>query len=160
MKIKIRKFKWGDLEEASALVCKTFAKFNSKEGSKKGIRWYIDLFDSKKNNTNNIRKMFSRTKINYVATNKEKIIGIIRGGNNKIINLYVDGKYHRKGIARRLVDKFEKECAKLGFREIKIKASIYAIPFYQKMGYKKTTGIRNFHGVMIQPMRKILKKSD
>jgi len=33
----------------------------------------------------------------------------------------------------------------------------YAAPFYQKIGYKKTTGIRNFRGLKVYPMKKALK---
>ena len=33
---------------------------------------------------------------------------------------------------------------------------MYAVPFYQKIGYKKTTGIRNLHGLKVQPMKKVL----
>jgi hypothetical protein len=41
-----------------------------------------------------------------------------------------------------------------GSDEIQIRASLYASAFYQKQGYKKTTGIRSFHGLKIQPMKK------
>jgi len=37
----------------------------------------------------------------------------------------------------------------------KIGASLYATPFYQKIGYKKTIGIRSF----IQPMEKELNET-
>ena len=155
--IKIRKFKQEDLKQASVLVSNTFAKFNSKEGTKKGVQWYVNLFNPKKNSLERIKKMFSFTKISFVATDKNKIIGLIRGNKDRIINMYIDGKYHRKGIAKSLFEKFEKECKKQKSKEIKVKASIYAISFYSKIGFKKTTGIRNFHGLKIQPMKKVLK---
>jgi hypothetical protein len=37
-----------------------------------------------------------------------------------------------------------------------LRSSLYATPFYESVGYKKTTGIRHFHGLRIQPMKKIL----
>ncbi len=43
----------------------------------------------------------------------------------------------KKGIGKKLVKHFEKEAIKLGAKEIKIRASLYATPFYQKIGYKK-----------------------
>ena len=40
--------------------------------------------------------------------------------------------------------------------KIKIRASLYATSFYEKLGYKKTTGTRPFYGFKIQPMSKKL----
>jgi hypothetical protein len=39
-----------------------------------------------------------------------------------------------------------------------LRGSLYATPFYQSMGYRKTTGVRKLHGLKIQPMRKELKR--
>ena len=63
----------------------------------------------------------------------------------------------REGGEHILVKKFERNAQKYGSKKIKIRASLFAVPFYKKMGYKKTTGIRNFKGLKIQPMKKILK---
>ncbi len=81
---------------------------------------------------------------------------MIRGNPGKIINLYVSGSYHKRGIGRKLVNKFESIAKKEGAKEIKIKASLYAVPFYEKMGYRKTTGVRNFKGIKAWPMKKIM----
>lgn len=81
---------------------------------------------------------------------------MIRGRKGRIINLFVVGKHHQKGIGKLLVNRFELESRKQGSKEIKVRASLYAVPFYQKMGYKKTTGIRNFRGLKVWPMRKEL----
>lgn len=153
--MKIRKARKEDLKDIQNVVWKTFKTCNFKEGSKEGIQSYLDWHNYKKN-SKELKKVFERTKLIYVAVDKNKIIGIIRGNKNKIGNLFVYPKYHKKGIAKALMDKFENESKKLGSKEIKIKSSLYATPFYQKMGYKKITGIRNFIGIKIQPMRKKL----
>lgn len=158
MKIKIRKFKNSDTEETALLISKTFARFNKREGSKKAVQGYIDFYDPRKN-IDVIRKLFTRAEIFFVAIDKNKIVGMIRGKKNRIINLFVNGEYHNKGIGKRLLEKFEKECKKQGSLEIKISSSLYTVPFYQKFDYKKTTGIRKLkklHGLNVQPMRKIL----
>jgi GNAT superfamily N-acetyltransferase len=77
-----------------------------------------------------------------------------RGMENRLINLFVEADYHRQGIATRLLQRFEKACRKAGFKEIVLRGSRYAIPFYEFMGYKKTTGVRNLHGLGVQPMKK------
>lgn len=90
----------------------------------------------------------------FLAIDKQKIVGMIRGTENRIINLFVLGSYHGKGIGKKLVEKFEMEARKGNSKIIKIRSSLFAISFYEKMGYKKSTGIKNFKGIKIQPMWK------
>jgi GNAT superfamily N-acetyltransferase len=97
------------------------------------------------------------TTIFYVAEENNKIVGFIKGRKDKIANLFVDGKQHKRGIGKKLVNIFEKQAKRLGSKQINIRASLYAAPFYEKMMYMKTTGIRNFMGLKIYPMKKKLK---
>jgi N-acetylglutamate synthase-like GNAT family acetyltransferase len=155
--MKIRKAKKEDVSEAHRLVQKTFKKCNFNEGPKKSIQEYLDWHNPSKN-LKELEKGFDKSEIYLLAVdNNEKIIGMIKGKRNKIGNLFVNPKYHRKGIAKKLVERFEKHAKKLGSNRIWMRSSLYAVPFYQIMGYKKTTGIKNFHGSNIQPMAKELK---
>lgn len=101
--------------------------------------------------------MFLESPLFFVAEENNEIIGVSRGKYNKISNLFVKNSSHRKGVGRRLVEVFEAKVKKLGTNEIKIRSTLYASPFYQKVGYKKTTGIRNYMGLKVYPMKKILK---
>ena len=97
----------------------------------------------------------------YVAVEGDKIVGVLRGRKNVLASLFVDGDYHRRSIGRKLVERFEKDSRKLGFGWIRVAATLYAVPFYQTLGYKKTTGVRrcrSFDGTDLQqqPMKKIL----
>ena len=143
------------------VIRRTFKEFNSKEGTKESSQKYLDIYDSSKN-YESIKKSFSKSDTFYVAEEKRKIIGVVRGknlgnGSFKLINLFVDGKYHKKGIATYLVNKFENSVKKKGGKIIKLNASMFAINFYLKKGYKKSTGVRNHKGAKIQPMKKELK---
>ena len=76
---------------------------------------------------------------------------------------FVRGDHHRQGIGRKLVECFERECLRQGSTAIKVQATLYAVPFYRKMGYKRTTGVRSmriFEGTRFpyQPMRKDLRQ--
>ncbi len=69
--------------------------------------------------------------------------------------------HHRLGIGSQLVDRFEDECKRQGSKQVKVAATLYAVPFYTRMGYKKTTGLRSGwsfggSGLVYQPMKKIL----
>lgn len=155
--MKIRKYKKTDLIQAANIINKTFARFNSKEGTKKGVKDYIEFYTPKEKNIEQIEKQFTKTKIFFVAVEGNKIVGIIRGRPERITNLFVRSEYHDKGIGTKLIKTFENEAKKKKSNLIKAAASLYAVPFYQKMGYKKTTGIRYRYGLKIQPMQKRLK---
>lgn len=154
--MKIRKYKKVDLEEVANLIYKTFKKFNSNEKTK-GVEEYSEFYTPRKENLYQINKQFSKSNIFLVAENNEQIIGLIRGNKERISNLFVGGDYHKKGIGTKLIIAFEKEALKNNSKLIKAAVQPYAIPFYLKMGYKKTTGIRIRYGLKIQPMQKRLK---
>ena len=97
----------------------------------------------------------------YVAEVDGIIAGVLRGRMDRLGSLFVDREYHRLGIGRFLVEHFEKEVCRNHGTVIRVASSLYAVPFYLKMGYKRLTGIRNGwsfqgHGLPIQPMRKVL----
>ena len=154
--MKIRKFKISDTIPVANLISQTFATFNNMEGTKKAVQRYIDHYNPKKNDVEKIKEGFLLTPLFFVAEEKGKIIGIVRGTKNRVINLFVYGQYHRKGVGKKLMQKFEQEAKKQHSKEIRIRASLFAIKFYQGAGYKKTTGIRNFMGLKVQPMLKVL----
>jgi len=152
--IKIRKYQSKDAKTCADIIKTTFIKYNGKDRTKKAVQAYVDRLtpgDDKK-----LDEIFSSAPFVYVAEYDNNLVGLIKGYPNRIGNLFIDGKYHGKGIGKILVEKFETEVKKLDSEYINIRSSIYAVPFYQKMGYKKTTGIRNFRGLKVQPMMKRL----
>lgn len=151
--IKIRKYKRSDAYSAAKVICETYGKFNKNEGPLSAVKNYISSYDPDID-LETIKKRFSKSTIFYVALFDAKIVGIIRGMNNRLVNLFVSGKHHRKGIGFMLIKKFENECKKKGYQKIKVRASLYGVPFYNLCGYKKTTGVRNFIGLKVQPMEK------
>lgn len=156
--MKFRKFKKEDIRQIAEIKNSVFKKFNNSEYFKKeAIDWYLNFTNPQKSDKELLEAFHVSSKsIFYVAEENNKIVGYIKGSKNRIGNLFVIGKTHKKGVGKKLVELLEKEAKKQNSKEIKIRSSIYAVPFYQKMGYKKTTGIRNLHGLKIQPMRKIL----
>lgn len=99
----------------------------------------------------------------FVAEEEDQIVGVLRGRTDKLQSLFVDGRHHRRGIGRQLVQRFEQECLRQGATVVRIMATLYAVPFYLEMGYKKSTGVRygrTFEGVGLpyQPMKKVLRR--
>lgn len=97
----------------------------------------------------------------YVAEGGGEIAGVLRGRPGRLASLFVRGDRQRLGIGRRLVERFEEESKRQDVRVVHVAATLYAIPFYTVMGYRKTTGVRNGgsfegRGLRYQPMKKVL----
>jgi GNAT superfamily N-acetyltransferase len=101
-----------------------------------------------------------------VAADDGEIVGVLRGGRKDkqqrtvLQSLFVKGDHHRQGIGQKLVERFERECLRQGATVIRLAATLYAVPFYIAVGYKRSTGVRpgwSFEGsgLKIQPMRKV-----
>jgi GNAT superfamily N-acetyltransferase len=102
-----------------------------------------------------------RSALVFVAEDEGEIVGVLRGRKGRLGSLFVRGDHQRQGIGRRLVERFEPECTALGSGVIHVAATVYAIAFYQALGYKKSTGLRRGysfegHGLPVQPMRKVI----
>ncbi len=138
MKIKIQKFKKGQAKKVSKLITDSFNEFVAPTFSKKAReQWLLRVTPEKLT-----KKSKSKKRDIYVAFYNNRIIGIIQGRKNyKIISLFVDKKFHKKKIGETLVDKIESIFRKRRVKIIKVWSSIYAVKFYEKMGYKKTRGI-------------------
>lgn len=155
--ISIRKYKNSDIKETINLITETFRKFNAVGQNKKSIASYLDQFK----NPENIKNSFNKADVFYVATDGRKIIGLIRGGvhgkSGKIGSLFINEKYQNHGLGRRLAGLAEKQFIRSGIKDIKIRSSLHSVDFYEKIGYKKTTGKRKMPtGIVFQPMQKYL----
>ena len=139
------------LQNVANLIQNTYKAFNMKEGNSFSTNKYYNFF-SYKNNYKLLEKKFQKSTIFYMAVHKKKVIGIIRGTKNRISNLYVEKNYQNKGVATNLLNLFENKAKE----KINVRASLFATSFYIKKGYKKTTGIRKYKGLLFQPFKKIL----
>ncbi len=145
----IRKFREEEAERVCKLVSKTFEEFVAPEFTKEGVeKWLQDEIPEKQ-----IER--SRSRDTYVATVNHEIVGVIEPrGNRGITRLFVDRGYHRRGIGRELLDTIEAIYRRRGATRIKVRSSLYAEGFYEKMGYKKSTGLIRKGGMVYQPTEK------
>lgn len=79
----------------------------------------------------------------YVAKEDEKIIGCGAIGpywgsetESSLFNIFVDPKHQNKGVGKQIIQTLEADEFARRAERIEIPASIPAIPFYKKMGYK------------------------
>jgi GNAT superfamily N-acetyltransferase len=102
-----------------------------------------------------------RTAMIFVAEYDSQIVGVVRCKPGRLQSLFVRQDHHRQGIGRKLVEACENWCACHGSMEIHLASTLYAVPFYTALGYKKITGVRNGwsfggQGLRYQPMKKRL----
>ncbi|ATW25076.1 GNAT family N-acetyltransferase [Candidatus Formimonas warabiya] len=93
-----------------------------------------------------------------IAIFEQKIIGMIEVRNgNHIALLFVDDRYQRKGIAKKLVSlAVEKAQA----AEMEVNSSPYALNIYGKMGFEPLDAEQVRDGIRFIPMRKIIQFRD
>ena len=144
----IREFEDKDVIEVAKLARKTFKYFAGSDyfdknslADKEGIQGTLDFFDTEKKSAKELIDCFRSKSIFFVAENDSKIIGMIRGTKQNISSLYVDKDEHMKGIGAKLLQKYEEKAIKQGSVLLTLESSIFAMPFYQKMGFKKRQSI-------------------
>ena len=151
--IKIRIMKTSDIEDSVKLILTVSKEFMFSTYSDEG---QIEF----KNKLQQIKsKLADKKYISYVAKDAGNIIGMVQGsirnGYGSIGLLFVDKRYHRKGIGTGLMKKAESRIKK-EVDVVKLYSSTYALEFYQKVGYFRTTGIRSRKGIIYYPMKKNL----
>jgi len=163
---RIRNYTERDAEKAGRLIADTYSEFNLSFASSEDRNlmlgsfrhaWSSDPFHQRA-----IVEIL-RSPVFYVAETKVEIAGILRGRKERLASLFVRKEFHHQGIGRILVDHFERESMRAGVSVIRVAATLYAVPFYLKLGYKKSSGLRtgwsfDGHGFPYQPMKKNLNK--
>ncbi len=153
-----------DAEQVGILIAETYCKYNldfaPPAEQEKLLGPFRNAGSTDPSHQEEIARVL-RADMMYVAVDGGKIVGVLRGRKECLQSLFVSGNYHRLGIGARLVENFERECARLEVRVIRLAATLYAVPFYQAMGYRKSSGIRNCwsfegRGLKYQPMKKNL----
>jgi GNAT superfamily N-acetyltransferase len=166
MNISMRDYTDDDAVEAGRLVADTYGEFNLSFASPDQRILLLGPFAHARSLDEAHQREIAEvleSPIFYVAeTEAGEIVGILRGRDERLASLFVRKDYHYHGIGRRLVKKFEGEMISRGISVIRLAATLYAVPFYLKVGYKKSTGVRpgwsfDGQGLIYQPMKKILR---
>ncbi len=162
--ITIRPYLESDAESVGRLIADTYSRFNlsfaTPEELGKLLGPFRHAWSAEPAHREAVAQVI-RAPLVFVAEEDGEIVGVLRGRKERLASLFVRGDHHRRGIGRRLVAQFEQESVRQEVRVIRVAATLYAIPFYTALGYRKTTGIRNgwsFEGtgLQYQPMKKVL----
>lgn len=162
--MKIRSYRVEDAVDVGRLISSTYREFNlshaEPEEQNRLLGPFRHAFSEDEDHQKTIARVIASQML-YVAEVEGTIAGVLRGREGVLASLFVAKAFHRQGVGRALVERFEAESRSLGVPSIRVAATLYAIPFYAKLGFKKTTGIRpcrSFDGTDLtyQPMKKLL----
>lgn len=160
--VSIRRYHPSDAEAVGKLIANIYREFNldfaTAEEQALLLGPFRHAYSTEQSHQEAIAEVISAQMV-CVAEDCGEIVGVLRGKPDKLQSLFVRKDHHRRGIGRRLVETFEQACIRQGASTIRVAATLYAVPFYQKLGYKKTTGVRpgwSFEGsgLIYQPMKK------
>jgi GNAT superfamily N-acetyltransferase len=160
----IRCYQERDAESVGKLIADTYSEFNLSFVPSEELGLFLGPFryarSQEKPHQEAIARVI-RSEMAFVAEDDGEVVGILRGRKDRLASLFVRRDHHRQGVGRGLVERFEQECLRQGATVIRVAATLYAVPFYLAMGYKRSTGVRigwsfEGRGLKIQPMRKVL----
>jgi GNAT superfamily N-acetyltransferase len=154
--ISIERYQRGQEVMIHQLIKKVYDEFVSIDCSEDGNKFFYDWIQPSKiaerqRNENNI----------WLAFANLLLAGMIEIRENKFISLlFVDKKYQRKGIAKKLFDESLKEIIRRNstIEKFYVHASPYSIQVYKKMGFSETETIQEENGIKYLPMEMIIKE--
>ncbi len=134
--MKIVRIKDNEYEEVSKLIEKTARICFTDYYPQSEIDAVCSSLDAE-----GVRKRASWTHF-YVLKEENKIVGCGAIGpywdsetESSLFTIFVDPDYQGKGYGRKIIETLEQDEYFLRAKRIEIPASMYAIPFYKKMGY-------------------------
>lgn len=77
--------------------------------------------------------------------------------NHTISCIFVDGKYHRKGVGKKLFDMVIVKLRERGVTEITLDASYYGCPFYTSLGFRTIGQKTSYRGIVDTLMKLTLQ---
>ena len=123
------------LAEASDLMKRVYIKFNDKDGTEESKQVFIEITSPEFLKERLIARDKGSTDFNMwvcIDEGNDKIVGVLSAFKERLDCLFVDGDYHKKGIALRL---FKIMLEYFNPEEVQVYASLYAADFYRKLGF-------------------------
>ena len=163
-KIKLREYTDFDSNAVGILIADTFLEYNLSFADSENQRLLMGPFYYARSADLGHQKAIKealQSPMAYLAESDGQIAGILRGREGRLASLFVAKPYHFQGIGRLLVAHFEGESKKRNVSVIQVAATLYAVNFYAKLGYRKigeilTTKSFDGDGLPYQPMEKTI----
>jgi GNAT superfamily N-acetyltransferase len=165
MAVRIRALRPSDVPEVGILIAETFREFNLSYAPHDEQEKLLGPFRHAHSDDPPHRAAIARliqAPWVFVAVEGGQVLGVLRGRPGRLHSLFVRKRAHRRGIGRRLMITFERKCRDAGATEVTMQSSLCAVPFYEALGYRRSTGVRkgpcfDGDGFPYQPMKKRLE---
>lgn len=141
-------------QDAMALAWKTFLRFEADVYTPEGVKNFQNFITD-----STLYRMFVMGVYQlFVALDQGKVIGMITLRDSTHISLlFVDERYHRRGIGRGLIKYLtEYLLSEVGASKVTVNASPYGVEFYHKLGFKDIRSEEKKDGIIYTPMEFIL----
>ena len=141
--MEINKLTEAEKANAMNLVWEVFLEFDAPDYTEEGVKTFRDFItDEVKTGSLEI----------YGANKNGKLAGVIatRNQGSHIALFFVDKRYHRQGIGRKL---WEAVLRNSTAETITVHSSPYAGEIYRKLGFTYTDGEQIEHGIRYIPMK-------
>lgn len=151
---QIRSAYRNEWQDAMVLAWKTFLRFEADVYTPEGVRNFQDFITD-----STLYRMFVMgTYQMFVALDLDKIVGMITLRSPAHISLlFVDEKYHRRGIGRALMNYLSNYLlTEVGAVRVTVNASPYGVEFYHKLGFRDLRPEEKRDGIIYTPMEFIL----
>lgn len=148
--IKYRIMKGGDEAKVSEFVAAVFDEFVAPGFSQDGIDEFMKYITP-----DAIETQLKENHFAFIATLDTEILGVIEvRDNNHIALFFVDGRFQRKGIGKKLLQKALALCGTNDFKfsKITVNASPNSIVAYKTLGFKPTDVEQCINGIRFVPM--------
>lgn len=148
--IVIRPIQKNEWEEAMLLAWNTFLRYETADYSLEGVKSFRDFVKGKK-----LHEMFLMGEYpTWGAFDNGVMVGVVSMRNKSHISLlFVDGDYHRRGIATNLLKVlFEHVKDEEHLTEVTVNAAPYAKGFYHKIGFVDLDEEKIADGIRYTPM--------
>lgn len=149
--------RWARTEEwapAMKMIWRTFMKFEGDDYTEEGIQSFFDFISDDKLYNAFLRGTYQM----LVAVSEGQVIGAASVRNcNHLSLLFVDEKFHHKGVGAALMTKMcDYLKTEAGERYMSLQASPYAVNFYRRLGFRAVAPEEEYSGIRVTPMEKIL----
>jgi GNAT superfamily N-acetyltransferase len=152
--IRIAKYRSGEEKEIYELIKKVFDEFVAPDYCEAGNKFFNDWIQPSK-----IAERQHNNRNIWLAFDDKELAGMIEIRDNTYISLlFVDKKYHGRGIAKKLFQDALKEVISRvpDLEKFYVHASPFSIPVYRKMGFVETDVMQEANGIKYMPMEMTL----
>ncbi|XYJ08827.1 GNAT family N-acetyltransferase [Telluria sp. B2] len=146
----IRPLEEADLPLCARLLRDAASEFIVHESTPEGAATFL-----RENDEHGLRAYVHSGHVYHVAQMDAALAGFIGvRANSHLFHLFVDKRWHGRGLARQLWDVARREAvARGGSGEFTVNSSNHAVPVYEAFGFVRTAPTQCVKGLYFNPMR-------